>query len=93
MTTSIPVPDLAIGMACAGFGFGLLYFAALRRTVTLFAMGRGWFGPVAFTLSRIGAAVIFLVVAAKLGAAPLLAAFLGFLLARTVMLRAARRTP
>ncbi len=58
---------------------------------TLFTAGRGWVGPLALTLARIAAAVIFLGLAAKLGAAALIAAFLGFLLARTVMLRVARR--
>ena len=84
-------PDLTILMAFAGFVFGLAYFATLKRSVALLSTGRGWFGPVALTLGRIGAAVGFLFIAAKLGAAPLLAAFLGFLLARTTALRAARR--
>ena len=53
--------------------------------------GRGWFVPLALTLGRIGAAVIVLGLAAKLGAASLLATFLGFFLARIVALRAARR--
>jgi hypothetical protein len=72
-------------MAFAGFMFGLLYFATLTRTVALFATGRGCFDPLALTLGRIGAAVIFLVLAVKL------ASFLGFLLARSKTLRAARR--
>jgi hypothetical protein len=86
-------PDLAliVTMAVAGIVFGLVYFATLRRAVTLFTAGRGWIGPLTLTLARIAAAVIFLGLAAKLGAAALIAAFLGFLLARTVMLRVARR--
>lgn len=84
-------PELTMMMAFAGFAFGLAYFATLKRSVALLATRRGWLGPVALTLGRIGAAVGFLFIAAKLGAAPLLAAFLGFLLARTLALRAARR--
>ena len=83
---------LAPPMALSGFAFGLVYFAALERSVTLFASNRGWLGPLAFTLGRMAAAVLFLGLAAKLGASFLLAAFLGFLLARAVSLRAARRT-
>lgn len=92
MTHAALILSLAtIMMAFAGFMFGLLYFATLTRTVALFATGRGCFDPLALTLGRIGAAVIFLVLAVKLGAAPLLASFLGFLLARSKTLRAARR--
>ncbi len=88
--TFISIASLAVTMAFIGFAFGLVYFAALRRTVTLFAAGRGWFVPVALTLGRIAAAIIVLALAAKLGAAALLAMFIGFLLARTLALRAAR---
>ena len=73
---------LTITMAFAGLMFGLLYFATLKRSVALFVTG-GWFDPVALTLGRIGAVVGLLFLAAKLGAAPLLAAFIGFLLARS----------
>jgi hypothetical protein len=84
---SDPFSYMTVAMACAGLAFGLLYFAALRRSVTLLAARRGWFGPLALTLGRIGAAAIFLGIAAKLGAGPLLAAFAGFLLARVLALR------
>ncbi|MGA9827260.1 MAG: ATP synthase subunit I [Rhodanobacteraceae bacterium] len=75
----------------AGFAFGLLHFAALKRTTVLLVSGQGWLGPLALTLGRIGATVIFLFLAVKLGAGPLLAAFAGFLLARALALRAGRR--
>jgi hypothetical protein len=88
---AVPIIELAITTALSGFGFGLLYFAALERTVSLFAAGCGWLSPLAFTLGRIAAAGIFLGLAAKFGAVSLLAAFAGFLLARAVALRAARR--
>lgn len=87
--TLLWTPTLAVILAMTGFAFGLLYFAALRRTATLFTAGRR-FLPLALTLGRIAAAVIFLGLAAKLGAVALLAAFIGFLLARTVALRVTR---
>ncbi len=77
--------------AIAGLVCGLAYFAAIRRSVMLFVGGHGWLIPLALALGRIGAAAAFLFFAARLGAALLLAAFLGFLVARTVALRAQRR--
>lgn len=88
--TLVALSSLAMTMAVIGFAFGLAYFAALRRTVALFAAGRGWFVPVVLTLARIGAAIILLGLAAKLGAASLLAMFIGFLLARTTARRSTR---
>jgi hypothetical protein len=82
---------LASAMAVAGLAFGLAYFAALRRTVDLYGSGGRILGPAALTLGRVAGATVFLVVAARLGALPLLAAFLGFLVARAAALRAARR--
>jgi NhaP-type Na+/H+ or K+/H+ antiporter len=82
---------LALATALTGFAFGLVYFAALKRTVALYGAGRGWLGPTALTLGRLAVAVVLLVLAARLGAVPLLAAFAGFLAARALALRAARR--
>jgi hypothetical protein len=82
---------LVVFVAFAGLLFGLLYFAALKRSVTMLAGGKGWLGPLTLTLGRIGAAAGFLLVAAKLGAEPLLAAFVGFLVARALTLRLERR--
>ena len=82
---------LALPMALSGFAFGLVYFAALERSVILFASNRDWLGPLALTFARVAAAVLFLGLAAKLGALFLLAAFLGFFLSRFVSLRGARR--
>jgi hypothetical protein len=83
---------VAAAMAFAGSALGLIYFRAMRRTVDLFAGGRGWLGPAGLTLARIAGAVIVLTFMARLGAMPLLAGFLGFLLARAISLRSARRT-
>ncbi len=91
---NVPLPPMidTVTMACSGFAFGLVYFAALERTVALLASKRGWLGPFAFTLGRIMTAVFFLGLTAKLGALFLLVAFLGFLLERAVSLRVAGRT-
>ncbi len=83
--------ELTAMMASAGLLFGLLYFAALKRSVTLLVGHKGWLGPLTLTLARIGAAVGLLLMAAKLGAAPLLGGFAGFLIARALALRAQRR--
>jgi hypothetical protein len=89
--TFASIAMLALPTAFAGAAFGLVYFAALDRTAVLLATGRGWLGPSILTLGRIAAATILLALIARLGAAPLLAAFLGFLAARAVALRAVRR--
>jgi N-ATPase, AtpR subunit len=83
--------ELPIIMAIGGFAFGLFYFMSLKRSVTLFVGGKSWLGALALTLGRIGACVVFLYGAARLGAAPLLAAFAGFLTARALALRAERK--
>jgi hypothetical protein len=80
-------------MLLAGTGLGFAYFAAMRRAVDGYVAGRGWLGAAALTLGRLSGAGILFVLAARLGAAPLLAAFLGFLGARVVALRVARRSP
>jgi len=83
-------PPLLLVMACAGLAAGLLYFTALRRTSILLASGGGRTGLLVLWASRIGGAVVFLALAAKLGAAYLLAAFLGFLISRTIAVRIVR---
>ena len=84
-------PGLTIFMTVAGIALGLLYFASLKRSVTMFVGGKSWLAALALTLGRIGAAVVLLYLAAKLGAASLLAAFIGFLMARALALRAEKR--
>jgi len=81
---------LASAWAVAGFGFGLGYFAAVRRTVGFYGAGGRALVPLALTLGRIAGAIVMFGCAARFGALPLLAAFVGFLLARTLALRAAR---
>ena len=89
--TFASITGTASVMAFAGFAVGLAYFVTLRRTVILFAAGRSWLWLSALTLGRIGAVTTFLALTARLGAAPLLATFAGFLLSRAVAFRAVRR--
>ncbi len=84
--TNAAVP-LAISMALVGFGFGIGYFAVLRRSVALLAGRGGWRAAATLTLGRIAAAVVLLAAVAQLGATSLLATFAGFLLARSIALR------
>ncbi len=74
-----------------GLLLGAAYFAALRWTVDLFSAGSGRAMPAALTLGRLAGAAVFLAVAARFGALPLLGAFVGFLVARSVALRFTRR--
>jgi hypothetical protein len=90
-TAAVSIAKFAMLPASAGFAFGLLYFAALKRSVAVFVAGRGLLAPLSLTLARLAAAVVFLGLAAHVGAAALLAAFIGFLLARTLALRSAQR--
>ena len=79
------VPALAMLLAGTVLGFG--YFRALHWTAQLY--GRGHFiGPAVLTLARLVGAAFFLGFAARLGALPALVAFLGFLLARALAMRA-----
>lgn len=66
--------------ALAGLGFGRLYLSWLARAVAARPALAG-FGL------RIGAALVFFALLARLGASDLLAGFGGFLLARTVLLQ------
>jgi hypothetical protein len=82
--------SLTSAMLAAGITFGIGYFAALSWTVTLTGSGRTRM-PAALTLLRLAGAAIFLGLSARLGAVPLLAAFIGFLLARALALHAQQR--
>ncbi len=74
-------------MSAAGLLFGLGYFAALRRALAFDAAGRSRLPAIALWALRFAAAALFLFSAAWLGALPLVAAFVGFLAARTIALR------
>ena len=91
MTISVFAPGTSAAAALlAGFAFGRAYFILLRRTVDFFAAGHGRLVPAVLTFGRLGAAILFLTIAAKSGALPLLGGFMGFLLARAAALRALR---
>lgn len=93
MTTALaPGLGIAAAFAAGGLVFGWVYFAALRRTVEFYAAGGGRLVPAVLTLARIAGVIAFLGFAVRFGALPLLAAFLGFLAARALAVRAARRT-
>jgi hypothetical protein len=82
--SELAIPLLA---ALAGLLFGLGYFALLRRSVgLLLEPGKRGLG-VALTLGRLAVAALLLYLAARLGAAALLAALAGFVAARFVALR------
>jgi hypothetical protein len=93
MTGGMFAPSVAAAgiFAIAGLGFGLAYFAALRRSLDCYTAGQGGLKPAALTFGRFAAAVLFFAFMARMGAAPLLMAFIGFLLARAFALRAVRR--
>ena len=93
MTGPTFAPSVAVAGAfgAVGLGFGLAYFAALRRTVDGFAAGSGWLLGAALTLGRFAAAMLFFGFVGRLGALPLLLAFIGFLMARAFVLYAVRR--
>jgi len=90
-TASSWMPEAPVAAALAGFIFGLFYFAAVERTAVLIASKKAVLGPISLTLGRLAAATLFLALAAQLGAALLLDAFFGFLVARVVALKKAGR--
>ena len=77
-------------MAVLGLGFGLAYFAALRRSVAQLAGAGSWLLPAALGAGRLGAAVLLFVLVARHGAAALLATLAGFLIARSIAVGRAR---
>lgn len=79
----------------AGTGLGWAYFTALRRGADALVHGRmGPIGAMGWRLARTAGLAVGLVVAARMGAAVLLAAAFGVMLGRALVLRAARpRTP
>jgi hypothetical protein len=91
MTAKIPTAVAITLMAPIGFGLGVAYFAALRRTAALVAARGATLPAIAFTVGRGAAAVGVLGFAAWFGTGALLLAFSGFLLARASTLRVARR--
>ncbi len=73
--------------ALVGFALGAGYFACLRFTVRAYVASTGLRAVVALTCARLIGAVIVFSIAARFGAGALLAAFGGFLVARTIAVR------
>ena len=87
---AIDVPAVALFVA-AGFGLGMAYFASLRYGVHLAVARHAWSPYALLALARIAAAALFFALAARSGLPTLLAAFAGFLTARQIAVRSARR--
>lgn len=81
----------AAAFALAGIVFGLAYFAVLRRSLERYSLGGGRGLIAALALGRLASAAAFFGFAATLGAWPTLSAMLGFLAARMLALRTARK--
>lgn len=77
----------AIVMAPVGFGFGSVYFAALREGCARLLAGRR--GALLLAGARLLATLTLMTLVAQRGAAALLALFGGFLLARSLAVRSA----
>jgi F1F0 ATPase subunit 2 len=78
-------------LAAAGFLLGIAYFASLRRGVELAVARSAWSPYMLLALARIAATALFFTFAARWGVPSLLAPFAGFLAARQLAVRAARR--
>ena len=86
MTLRAPVDwTLAAGFAVGGAALGALYLAMLRRSLAARKARL-----LTLTLGRVLAAIVVFGIAARFGAFPLLAAFVGFLLVRALALRTLR---
>ncbi|MDE2050787.1 MAG: hypothetical protein KGL45_13070 [Gammaproteobacteria bacterium] len=77
--------------AAAGLVLGTAYFASLRRGVLRAVARHAWLSYMLLAPARIAAAALLFTFAVRWGVAALLAAFAGFLLARQLAVRAARR--
>jgi hypothetical protein len=80
----------AAATAAGGLFFGRLYFAALRKNVDFYGGGRP-LSASALVLGRLVCAVMVFALVSRLGKVTLLTTFFGFLLARALAVRAARR--
>ncbi|MDG5494276.1 ATP synthase subunit I [Niveispirillum sp. BGYR6] len=86
MAQNLPIGLMALGLL-TGAGFGWLFFRLLAVNSRLYTAGR--VGPAtALHVGRLAGAVLLFVALARLGgAAPLLAAFVGFLAIRPLLIR------
>lgn len=86
-----PIFATGIGLA-AGFLLGLVYFSSVRRSAELLLLGEATMRAVLVQGGRLALAAASLFAMARLGALPLLAATLGFTIARHFVLRRAGAT-
>lgn len=84
MTSPVLLFALALVL---GFILGLFHFGSLKRVSDLYLGGRGGGLAIALQLARLALLVVVMVWLAREGALPLLAAALGLILARVVVLR------
>ncbi len=77
----------------AGLGVGAAHFALLRRNAALYVSAGGFLGALGLQALRIAGVAAGLTFAAWHGALPLLLAALGIMIARPLILRAARAMP
>jgi F1F0 ATPase subunit 2 len=94
MIVQLPALTLWITAAllgAAGFAVGTAYFASLRRGVRLSVARGAWSWFALSAPARMVPAALFFILAARWGGPALLMAFAGFLTARHLAVRAARR--
>jgi N-ATPase, AtpR subunit len=84
------LPAIAL-LAAAGFVLGIAYFASLRAGVRHALARHAWWQYPLLALTRIAAVALFFAFTVRWGVPALLAAFAGFLAARQLAVRAARR--
>lgn len=83
---------IAAGFALLGLGAGWLHFAGLARNVAQLTGGLDSIGrTLALAFLRFGVSATVMLAAVQFGAATLIAALAGWLLARTLRLRAVKR--
>lgn len=87
LRAALPLLPAAVG----GFALGWLYFRAVRWTAALYGAAGDWRVPALLTAGRLLVAALAFWAAARFGPGPLLAAFVGFLAARRLATRRARR--
>lgn len=78
-------------LAIAGLVLGMAYFASLRHGVHLSIASHAWLPYMLWAMARIAAAALFFTFAVRWGVVALIAAFSGFLIARQLAVRGARR--
>lgn len=90
-TDQMTMAGLAIAIFACSMALGIVYFFVLARTVDALLGERHLAKVVGLTLLRIGGAIAVLALLAQLGPLMLLSGFFGFLGARLISTRNARR--